>query len=532
MREVTRRTLLRTVGGGLGLTTVGAATATPTDIIGDESFPSRATIDDWHDTTASFLPRPTASPTAHAYVDWLQAELEAIPGIRRGAIDVHETDIDRWIERDASLRVRAGPGRPIDVPLARSVPYTESTGPRGVRAPLTYVPPETALSEADIEGKLVVREVLPESVPIAAFYANAYYVHDPDASINPANDYERDWLALGELDAELDEAARAGAAGVLYVLEFPREQVEGYYRPFQAIRHGVSGVFLGVDEGTRLIELAQRETDVTGRLRLTADEQIAPARTLTATLPGRSDEKIIINTHTDGENVIEENGPIALLTLARYFARRPAEARARTLEFVFHAGHFYGDVPIEAYAEEVDEAYEEGKVALVATLEHLGGREYEATGRDGDTPGRQLRQTGLNELTGVFVPQSPALAEAVSESVAAYDLRRTVVLRGASLPTATTPPFGFAGPGQDFHKRSIPTVALICGPWTLLSGAYGVEAVDTGLFRSQAMAAADFIETVSTLPRAAIAGSHTVYRAGEEAGLDPKGSPADPPDAP
>jgi hypothetical protein len=378
------------------------------------------------------------------------------------------------------------------------------------------------LKEANIANQLVVREVTPAGVPIAAFYANAYYTYDPGATVNPADTYERDWLALGELDDELKTAAKQGAAGVIYVLEFPRKQVEGYYRPFQGIRHNVPAVFVGVDEGCQLIELGKNDERASGTVQLEADEKVAPARTLTATLPGQSSEKIIINTHTDGENVVEENGPIALLALANYFAQQPQDERARTLEFVFHAGHFYGDVPIEKYAERVDEGVDEGEIALVLTLEHLGAINYDATERPGN-PGRRLEQTDLRELTGIFVPQSPAIVEAASRAITEFDLRRTTVLRGAGLPSASTPPFEFAGPGQEFHNRSIPTVALISGPWTLLSGAFGLEAVDTELVRIQTQAMASFIETVSTLPRKVIAGSQVANRAADELGLAPEG---------
>ena len=53
----------------------------------------------------------------------------------------------------------------------------------------------------------------------------------------------------------------------------------------------------------------------------------------------RPDHKrgLIVNTHTDGPNVPEENGALGMLALARYFAKRE---RRRDLYFVMVTGHF------------------------------------------------------------------------------------------------------------------------------------------------------------------------------------------------
>lgn len=52
-------------------------------------------------------------------------------------------------------------------------------------------------------------------------------------------------------------------------------------------------------------------------------EIIGPPGNLVGTIPGRSEETIILLSHTDGANAVWENGPAGILALARYFASIP-----------------------------------------------------------------------------------------------------------------------------------------------------------------------------------------------------------------
>ena len=61
-----------------------------------------------------------------------------------------------------------------------------------------------------------------------------------------------------------------------------------------------------------------------------------------ATLPGQSDERIVLITHTDGNTWVQENGIAALLAIGQYVARRPAgeaEAHARAHLHVSASAH-------------------------------------------------------------------------------------------------------------------------------------------------------------------------------------------------
>ena len=217
-------------------------------------------------------------------------------------------------------------------------------------------------------------------------------------------------------------------------------------------------------------------------------------------------------------NAVWDNGPIALLAMARYFSSLPLECRPRTLEFVFTTAHLYlSQAGAYQYAQILDEDYDQGTVALVVALEHLGAQEYEAVPRT-DGPGRRLQPTGKSEMFAIFSMESPALVQGIVRQVAAHDLKRSWVLRGADAPQAAFPPHrSFGGEGGPYREQIVPTVAAITGPWTLFDPAFGMELVDFELMRRQTLAFGDLILDVDDVPRALIAGADTAYRLGRAA---------------
>jgi hypothetical protein len=465
---------------------------------------------------AGFGERPTASPEHQRFVDWIEGQARRLPGADVTSLPY---GIDRWLERSSTLSAGAA-GQPLDpVPDAGAVPYSKPTGSSTVTGPLVHIPHGEAIADHDVRGKMVIRDAVPGKVPRAAFVALSWFIWDPEASFTPETheNYERDYIAYMERVADLRAAANAGAAGLVFVHGFPREQVRGHYAPYEGERWGVPALYVGVDEGERLKRLAAEGG--TAGIDLVAREGPAETRTVVATLPGMSNERIIVESHTDGMNAIWDNGPVAMLALARHFAALPRECRPRTIQFVFTTAHLYQqlrpperDGGAEQYAEQLDHDYERGTVALVVAMEHMGAREYDAVARD-DGPGRVLQQTGRTEPTGIFVGESPVLVEETSRKVVEHDLRRTLVLRGADLPGPHIPPHhSFGGEGTPYHKHLIPTVGLVTGPWSLYNPAFGMEAIDGELMHGQTLAFTDLVHAVSTIPREGLAGGYLVER--------------------
>ena len=139
-------------------------------------------------------------------------------------------------------RVDAGrTGEPI--PLAGPVPYSKTTAEGGASGELVTIPTGTAITADNAAGKIVVRDAATTSVPKAAFAALEWWSYDPDLTLTKSigENYERDYLAYLQRIADLEAAADAGAAGIVLVHSFPREQVRDHYAPYEGVHWKVPG---------------------------------------------------------------------------------------------------------------------------------------------------------------------------------------------------------------------------------------------------------------------------------------------------
>ena len=454
--------------------------------------------------------RPTASPAHHRYVEWLRTQLEAIRGVRVRSRFEH---IDRWLERGAGLELlRRGARQSVRV--SGAVPYSR---PAKVRGSLVYVPQGTAIADSNVKGKIVLRDAVPGATPQAIFFAVAYYVHDPDFSIDYTGNYERDFSGYTPRVTDLRQAAQAGAKGVIFAHTLPYSQVRGNYQPYEGVHWKVPAVFVGVDEGERLKRGEGTTVEMTVRAR--RDKGVR-SPTLIGTLRGGSPERIVLASHTDGVNGVWDNGPTSILALARYFASLPLSCRPRTIEFVLSTAHLYlAENGAHNYAhDELDPGVDDGTVAFAIALEHLGAKEFVRVPRR-NKPGFELRATGLSEPFVTFSHESPVSLQALLTSVRERDLRRTWILRGADAPQIGFPPHrSYGGEGGAYHQALVPTLAGITGPNTLYNPAFGMDAlIDFELMRRQTMAFGDTVLKLQGIPRQVIAGADTLYRAGRDA---------------
>ena len=274
---------------------------------------------------SDFGRRPTGSRNQLRFVSWLERRMAEVPGMQLGAVPY---TIKRWVERGASLRAGATAKKVQRIAISGAVPYAHPA-PVGVTGKLVYVPPGTALDAKDVKGKIVIRDAVPGSIAHVLLRAVEWFEWDPDGTLikDIGGNYERDFEGYEARIADLEAAHKAGAAGLIMVHGFPREQVKGQYAPYEGTHWEVPALYVGADEGKQLKDLAAH--DGVARLALRARTKVpSPTRTVVATLPGISDERMIIESHTDGMNAVWDNGPIAMLALARYFAALPARMPA------------------------------------------------------------------------------------------------------------------------------------------------------------------------------------------------------------
>jgi hypothetical protein len=468
--------------------------------------------------------RPTGGPAQASYIAWIRRQLRTIPGITTH--DLRFT-INRWSSTNARLSMRVGK-RTIRLPIADAIPYAKPTGRHDVQAPLAVVPTGTAIDASNAGGKIVVREANAGSVPNGAFLLPviSWKMYDPGNTINPADNFKGDFIAYNDRIADLKNAAAAGAKGILFVKNLPRRQIVGHYEPYEGLPWGVPGMFLGADEGKKLTDAIAAGKQPTARITLKARFHRVSTPSVLATLPGSSPQRIVIDSHTDGTNAVEDNGPVAMVAMLRYFASLPATCRPRTLEFAFSTAHFYQrvarpdirDGAAEQLAEQLDKDYDKGTVSAVVVLEHMGALDYEEVKR-ASGPGNRLAPNGLRAIQFVAITPSPQLVNAVDGVVQRYDMQRTILLQGADLPGNTVPMHcSFGGEGTPYEKHLLPTIGEIAAPQFLYDPAFGLKAIDFDVMHSEMLGFTELINQMGSMSQADVSGSVDAERAQRSAG--------------
>ncbi len=472
---------------------------------------------------ASYGARATGNPQHRRWIHHLQDRLAKIPGLELEKVDY---PINRWTETKVALRVRASGAKAERLPVAGPVPYAKPAPKGGVAAPLAYVPTATAIAKAkDVRGKIVVREAVNTSIPNPVLTALQWFTWDPGGTLTGqiGESYERENNAVRATD--MLEAAAAGAKGVIFLRPYPREQVEGEYAPYEGIEWPVPSLFAGADEAARIRQLAKEGGSA--RITLEAQRKRVNTRMLLATLPGLSDEKLVVQSHTDGMNAVWDNGPVAMVEMAEYFAKLGKACRPRTLLFAFTTGHLYQhlvdperDGSAEQVAKRLDAEYDRGKVAAVFAMEHMGAKRFKVVPRGGGKPGKEIVRDGNHlETTSIFVGESPVLISDLGTAIQRANVKETIALRGADLPGLQIPPHAnYGGEGIPYQAHLLPVVALVTAPWPLFMPAFKDTAalIDKGQLYRQTLAFTELVHISSTQPRELLGGGYLAYRAARQ----------------
>ena len=172
-------------------------------------------------------------------------------------------------------------------------------------------------------------------------------------------------------------------------------------------------------------------------------------------LPGASDECIIVNTHTDGQNAFEENGAVAAVAMARHFASLPdaSGCNARSV-FAFYPGHMSGRVGIEdprGWILKHPELIERAVGAV--SIEHLGATEWVDDEHGLPTHRRERDLRHLDD------PGRRCSNRSRCRRSSNPGLQRHALLK---------PPVQIT-PGRAFHWLGVPHVSGIAGPTYLLN---------------------------------------------------------------
>jgi hypothetical protein len=459
-------------------------------------------------------PRFTGTASHDRFVDWLERELVAAGVVMEPR---QQWPLTVWEAGRYGLDLLDGPAKgPVKV--TGYLPRTQETGAAGVTGPLVYAGPAPAPAldtrgaglqaaieaypaqlqswaqglsgtRGDLAGTIVLVDLpLPAPLPLAALLSLATYMQWDGHTI-------ADWMSGDFKRAALLPALFApkpsmfGAAGVVYSLDASAAAIQGGYMPFLQDFDTTPGLWVDRDTGTKLRTLAAARPSA--RLTLTAKRRKGTSPSLLGRLPGTggADEVLILNTHTDGEGFVEENGGVALVHLARHFGSLARANRLkRSLVFTLWPGHMAVGMPgLDGVKASHEDLF--AKAVAAITVEHLGATEWL------DTADRGYHPTGDPEPMFAWTTQGP-MFDLVREATIAAKLPRTALMR---------PPAQF-GVGSAFQGWGIPQVGTIAGPYYMVNDAPGsdMDKLDEKLAARQIAWVADMVRRLDTADKAAL----------------------------
>lgn len=430
--------------------------------------------------------RATGSPAHEGYVDLLHERLQ-----RAGVRDVRFESLPhrRWLADSWSLHAD---GR--HVPTASYMPYSGGTSPAGVAGPLVEVDPSKPLAAGSLRGKIALFFLPLTSLTYAAFGALAYKSYDPAGILKPNGTYARAWLSITTLIGMLDTLVRAKAAACVCVLDLPADAAQGAYYPYDGTIRPVPGLF--VDRATGAALRSKAAAGAHARIVLRAQVKPVQIRNLLGLIPGASNQLVLLHSHTDGPNAIEDNGPNAIVAISQYLARLPPRSLPRSVMVLLTTGHFAGGAGVKGFVQRHRHTTLR-RTAAALTLEHLGAREWNPG------PNGHSRLTGHEEPGTIFTPESSAM---VDTSYAA--LRRAAddpgsVLRPFVATSGSPDGNGWPAEGtQLWTMGAIPTANYITGPTYLLNwGIPTIDKLDLRLMRAEAIAFTEMLIALARQPR-------------------------------
>jgi hypothetical protein len=436
---------------------------------------SQDQIKQWVADKASFAHAfmPTGSAAHRSYVDqlagWMQSS--CVTGFTRDSFPYYD-----WQAQNTSLNVSYSNGKSKSVKVAKYIAYSGETDANGIQAPLFVLPHpwvtkegtvkignktiDEAMADYAVSGKIVVVDVPKPYIPNALIRGDMFNINDPDHTIPIAT--ASAWLtgqgAVPQIEAAL---AKAQAAGLVAVLPFTDPTVTNMYAPINGIHVGLPGVYVDSATGFALATAVRTGTAATAKLVLQAN--VNPSGTmdnLVATIPSNSSRTIIVSSHTDGANAVEDNGPPAIQALIDYFCKVPQDQRPVTISIVMDGGHFAGNAGLKHYVAANTDSISHALAEI--EVEHIGAL-------DTKQQWGKFKPTGKPAVTTITLStlSKPPHDEALTFS---NDVTPSILAPRSILNFGASGPFYTMVPGLN-------VIQIIVGPNYLLSADWGDDTI-------------------------------------------------------
>lgn len=436
----------------------------------------------------SFGTRLTGSKGHTAFINWLKDEIGKM-GIQIFSDPFY---FRRWEEKSSSIEIIDGDEK-INIPVSSAYPYSGETDCDGITEELVYV--ENISDMKKTAGKIAVFNVaninfLPSEI---AFDKRTSYPED----VVLEKKYEGPVItSFVQCFYGIVSKLSKAKAVILIWKGLHDDCIEGQYLSFIADYQNIPMLWVNETNGKRITKAAKEHKKA--KFVLTAEvEENAFTESFYCIIRGKHPkENVIVNTHTDGTNCIEENGPIALLQLMKNLKDKEPE---RTHIFVFTTGHFrlphFEDIRTGAFQsasrwlamhrELWDGKGNHFRCVANLTVEHLGCKEW----RDVDG---EYKYTGRPEVELVYTGND-FMDKLYIDTVRERKNIRTMTLRGHNAL--------HFGEGQNFFTMRIPEISLVPAPYYLcvVSDTHEMEKFDIDLMTEQTETFARLIEKIENI---------------------------------
>jgi len=214
-------------------------------------------------------------------------------------------------------------------------------------------------------------------------------------------------------------ALEAGAKALVVIIDAPGDLIPIFTADEDKPDNPMPAVLISRSDGAALKE---RMKDAGAELRLIIEAETRTARTadVVGTLPGKTDEYLIVGAHHDAiyKGAVDNAGGLAaLLAIAEELAGR-AEQPNKNIIFATHPGHEL-HIGTREFIKARRDILE--KTAAYVTLDGIGCDNYQEI--DG-----KIRKTGRDEKRGAFISPNPVLAEIVIPPIVKHGLHPSAFL--------------------------------------------------------------------------------------------------------
>ncbi len=421
----------------------------------------------------SFGPRYTGSKAHQDYIESIKSE------IRDMGFEIYSDPFyfERWEALDSSLKI-LGETETV-IPVSSVHPYSGKTSDEGITVPLYHF--KNAADVKNIKDKIAVFEVsnidfIPSEI---AFDKRSSFPEDVAMEAKYEGPVITTFVKF--VFGMLAKSGKAKAA-VFVWKNLHDDCVKGQYLPFILEYQNLPILWVNETDGMTLLKAADENKTANLILKSDMDEH-AYTESFYCVKKGKKDgESVIINTHTDGPNCVEENGPVAIIEMMR--ALKDVELE-RTHVFVFTTGHFrlpsFKDISTGSFQSAsrwmaMHRQLWDGKhghLRCVAnlTLEHLGCKEWRSV--DGE-----YKYTGKPDLELVYTGNK-VMDKLYIDTVKGRENVRTMTLRGHNML--------HFGEGQNFFTMGVPGICMVPAPYYLCveSESHEMEKFDPELMLEQ-----------------------------------------------